>query len=166
MDRDRLVRLTHLGDKDCRRFPLYEITDTLHKQHCGPCYFREGFKLEMPDRMTVKEFSGLFGSPQMDPKTEAHLVISMGLTPPKPGEPLKQYRKRREDHGYSRPTPKLFPFASALWRLMGYQPPLATALLRFCEGNDEEEIATSLGHSIIGTQIALMKATRIAVKWT
>lgn len=155
--------LSHQGE---HQYPLYQIQDAAFRNRCGPCYFREGFSSEIPNRMTVKEFSGLFGSPQMDPKLLAHVDIAMGLIPPLPGEDLRTFRKRREDHGYSKPTPKLFPFASALWKLMGYQPPLALALLRFCEGRPESDIAREMNASLFGTHLTLMKAIRIANKWT
>jgi hypothetical protein len=155
--------LSHRGD---HQYPLYQIQDAAFRQRCGPCYFREGFSSEIPTRMTVKEMSGLFGSPQMDPKLLAHVDIAMGLMPPQPGEDLKSFRRRREHQGYSRPTPKLFPFASALWKLMGFQPPLALALLRFCEGYAEDSIASAQGDSLFGIHIKLSKATRIANKWT
>lgn len=157
------LQLRHEGD---HRYPLYEIRDVYHKKHCGPCFFREGFTAELPTRMTVREYSGLFGSPQMDPKLLAHVTISMGLMPPLPGESLKSFRQRREFEGYSKPTPKLFPIASALWKLMGVQPPLALALIRFCQGLPEHKIAEETGQSLFGVHLALMKATRIASKWT
>lgn len=156
--------LSHQGT---HQYPLYEFKDIYrHRTTCGPCYFREAFTDELPTRMTIKEFSGLFGSPQMDPKLLAHVTVSMGLMPPEPGENLKEFRRRRELKGYSRPTPKLFPVASALWKLMGFQPPLALPLIRFCQGHTEHEIAEETGQSLFGVHLSLMKATRLAKKWT
>jgi DNA-directed RNA polymerase specialized sigma24 family protein len=45
---------------------------------------------------------------------------------------------------------------------MGYQPPLAKVLLKFCEGHNEADIANSMDLSLYNVQQRLNKAVRVS----
>lgn len=163
MNQLKLFTKLYSGNSGCLHLEGYQIRDPYQRILCGPCYFREGFWEEMPTRMSIKEDSGLFGSPQIDPRTLAHIMIYTGLIMPEPGESLKHFRKRRER--LSKPTASLFPFASALWKLTGFQPPLARVLILFVQGKNELQIAETIDQSIYNTQDRLRKGARIAAKF-
>jgi len=129
------------------------------KPSCGPCFFRDGFWMELPTRVTIRENTGGMGSPAIDPRIIQHIELTLGLVPPDPGEPLSEWRKRR-DRFSSKPIPVLFPFGSALWNLMNYQPPLARVLVKFCQGQDEPQIAEELNLSLYNVYERMVKAVR------
>jgi hypothetical protein len=137
----------------------YLLWDPYQHYLCGPCFFRDGFQTELPSRVTIREGTGNYGAPAIDYRFIEHVEVSLGLVPPDPGEPLPQWRKRR-DRLSSRPNPKLFPFISSLWNLMNFQPPLAKPLIRFCQGMDEVEIAEELDLSLYNVHERLVKAVR------
>lgn len=117
---------------------------------------------EVPTRINMREGSGLFGAPQFDPRLLEHLMVSAGLVPPEPEQTLDEFRKQRSRQ--SNPNPKKFPFTTALWRLMGYQPPLATVLVKFCAGNTEVDIAQRMGLSLFNVTDRLRKAVHSGQK--
>jgi hypothetical protein len=162
-NQQKLLTILYSGNTGCLHSKSYFVTNEYREAFCGPCFFREGFWDEMPTRMSIKEDSGLFGSPQLDPRTLAHIMASSGLILPEPGENLKHFRHRREK--LSKPTPKLFPFISALWKLVGYQPPLARVLIPFVQGQNEALIAYNLDESIYNVQERLSKGVRVAQKF-
>lgn len=90
-------------------------------------------------------------------------MISVGLVPPEPEQSLREFRLQRSRR--SKPNPKLFPFTSALWQLMGVQPPLGRVLVKFCEGYSELEIGAQLDLSIYNVQERLRKSTNTAHKF-
>jgi hypothetical protein len=115
------------------------------------------------------------GNPETSPKFMSHLWLLMGLEPPKSGESLKAYQKRRQSsipnptntnalarEQYTRPS-RLFPVASSLWKLMGYQPPLAIVLVKAVNGHSERRIAKDIDASLIGVHIRMAKAIRTAM---
>lgn len=152
-----LAAKLYQGNTSCLNLPIYEIEE-VRGSVCGPCYFREGYREELPSRVTIREYSGLFGAPQYHPALMNHLSIYLGLVPPEPGENLRNYRRRRSQRHH--PSSKSFPFISALWYLMGYQPPLAKVLKLFCEGYNEAQIADYLDISLYNAQERLNKAVR------
>lgn len=150
---------------------------------CGLCFFREGVEAEVPNRIHAYKQTAENGNPETAPKFMAHLHTVMGLTPPQNGESLQEYRKRRialareqytvrhpDDHSriidlgkvvpFSKPSPKLFPVTSALWRLMGFQPPLGIVLVEGVNGRTEAEIARKLSTSTLDIYIRMAKAIR------
>lgn len=146
----------------CLHVPSYLIWNGVQAV-CGPCYFRDGVQDELPTRMTIREASGLFGAPQFDPRTIEHLMVSVGLVPPDPDESMERFRRRRRTQ--SKPSPNLYPFTTALWRLMGYQPPLARVLVQFCQGLTEIEIARSMDLSLFNVQDRLRKSVHTSKKY-
>jgi hypothetical protein len=148
-----MQQLSHLHAED------YTLWDPYLHGLCGPCYFREGFREELPSRVTIRERSGLFGAPAINPQLIQHIELSFGLIPPDPGESLKRWRRRR-DRLSERPAPKVFPFGSALWNLMNYQPPLARVLVKFCQGKDEVTIADEMDLSLFNVHERMVKAVR------
>lgn len=171
----------------CGHSPHYLLK--LYKEQpwfCGLCFFREGTESEVPTR--IHQFKTLAdnGNPQTTAKMISHMHVSMGLKPPEPGEALSDFRKRRSalareqyttrnpfDHSkivpqfrlepFSRPAPGLFPITSALWRLMGYQPPLGRVLVLGVGGRTETEIAATISVSVLDVYIRMAKAIRVAV---
>lgn len=148
-----LQQFSHLHSDD------YILWDPYLHNLCGPCFFREGFQTELPSRVTIRERSGLFGGPAINPQLIQHIEMSFGLVPPDPGESLKRWRKRR-DRFSDHPSPKVFPFGSALWNLMNYQPPLARVLVKFCQGKDEIMIGDELHLSLFNVHERMVKAVR------
>lgn len=137
----------------------YLIWDPIRYHTCGPCFFRDGFLSELPTRVTIREPTGNFGAPAMDPRVVEHIELGFGLVPPDPGEPLKAWRRRR-DRFSRRPAHGLFPFAASLWYLMNFQPPLAKVLVKFCQGMDEPEIAELYDLSLHNVHERMVKAVR------
>lgn len=130
---------------------------------CGACLFREGVIDELPSRTTIKEASGLFGGPATDPRMMSHLMVVVGLVPPDPTETMSAFRKRRRRQSW--PSPKLFPFTSALWQLMGVQPPLARVFVEFCKGYSEIEIAQRSDLSLYNVTNRIVKAVHTSRKF-
>ena len=145
----------------CLHVDSYQIWDGVQAV-CGPCYFRMGVLDELPTRITMREESGAFGSPQFDPRFISHVMLSAGLIAPNPGESMKEFRQRRRRTSY--PSPHLFPFTSAVWELMGVQPPLAKVLVQFCQGYGEYEIADHMELSLYNVHERLRKAVHVAKK--
>lgn len=171
----------------CGHNPLY-ATQFFKEQppFCGLCFFRQGVEGEIPGR--IHQFKTLAdnGNPETSPKMMAHLQVVMGLEPPRCNESLKDYRKRRSalareqytarsplpDHHlfqavrvekYSSPSVRLFPVTSALWKLMGYQPPLGRVLVQGVNGRTEWEIASQLSTSVLDIYVRMVKAVRIGM---
>lgn len=132
---------------------------------CGACYFRDGVIGEVPTRINrgARTHEGLFGAPTIDPKLVSHLFLVVGLVPPAPHQSMREFRRLRSQR--SKPNPKLYPFTTALWRLMGYQPPLARVLLLFCEGKSEIEIANEMDLSLYNVHDRLRKAVHTGRKY-
>lgn len=137
----------------------YQIWDSSRQLLCGPCFFREGFWSELPTRVTIRQGSGHKGFYVIDNRVVEHIELSFGLVPPDPGEPLQEWRKRRNKIS-ARPAPGMFPFGSTLWNLMNYQPPLARVLVKFCQGMDEPQIAEELHLSLYNVHERMVKAVR------
>jgi len=137
----------------------YMLWDPFRQLFCGPCFFRDGFLDELPTRVTIKTGTGNFGAPAIDSRLVEHIELSFGLVPPDPGEPLHVWRRRR-DRFSNKPSPGLFPFGSALWNLMNYQPPLARVLVKFCQGKNESQIASELDLSLFNVHDRMVKAVR------
>ena len=130
---------------------------------CGACLFREALRDELPSRASIKEASGLFGSPQMDPRLLSHIMLVVGLVPPAPDQSMKDFRRQRRQRSW--PSPRLYPFTSALWQLMGVQPPLARVLVEFCQGYTEVQIAERNGLSLYNVTNRMMKAVQTSRKF-
>lgn len=153
---------------------------------CGLCFFRIGVEAEVPTRIHQFKVLATNGNPETTPKMVSHLHVVMGLIPPKPTEDLREYRKRRSalareqytarsplpDHKvftqiklepFSKPAPGLFPVTSALWKLMGYQPPLGRVLVEGVNGRTENQIARKLETSVLDIYIRMAKAIRVGM---
>ena len=140
----------------------YILWDPFLHNLCGPCFFREGFLEELPTRVSAsyRYFpTGNHGAPELDSRLIAHIELGFGLVPPDPGEPLSIWRARRNRLS-PKPSPGLYPFGSALWNLMNYQPPLARVLVRFCTGQDEPQIAEEMKLSLHNVHERMVKAVR------
>lgn len=98
----------------------------------------------------------------MDPRLIEHMIVTVGLVPPEPHESTKQFRERRRKQSW--PSPKLYPFTSTLWQMMGFQPPLAKVLVEFCKGYNEVQIAEQMGLSVYNVKERLRKSVQIGHK--
>jgi hypothetical protein len=153
---------------------------------CGLCFFKEGVEGEVPGRIHQYKVLAANGNPETTPKMASHIFVVMGLKAPNLGESLQAYRQRRnslareqytarsplEGHKlflqtrverFSSPAPGLFPVTSALWRLMGYQPPLGLVLVEGVYGRTEREIAAKLDVSVLNIYIRMAKAIRVGM---
>jgi hypothetical protein len=149
----KLRLLDHVHSDD------YVIWDPFLHDLCGPCFFREGFRDELPSRVTIREGTGNYGAPAIDPRVIRHIELTLGLVPPRQGQSLPRWRRWR-DRFSKEPSPEVFPFASALWLLMNFQPPLAKPLVKFCYGMNEVEISEELDLSLYNVHERLSKAVR------
>lgn len=159
----RLETNLYQSGLSCLHSENYLFIDNYHTLKCGPCYFRWGILEEIPGRTSVKKLSDA-GTPDLFSELLSHLQVQLGLVPPRSGESMKAFRKRRTDHKYSNTT-RIFPFSSALWLLMGYQPPLAIPLVEFCKGYSEVQIADRFDWSLFNVQERITKGSRTAMKY-
>jgi len=154
------------GSSSCGHCPSYLIFRE-NGFFCGLCYFQDGLESEVPTRLHQYRILAENGNPAMSEKFIAHIVMAMGLEGPKAGEPIKAFRRRREllaREQYTRPAPRLFPFGSALWKMMGYQPPLAMALIPAAAGVPEERIAEQLQVSWYNVVERITKAISLGMR--
>jgi hypothetical protein len=159
-----LRRKLYLDQPSCLHLEGYRIRNKFSSVVlCGPCYFRDGFEAEYPTRLNTRTREGILGGPSLDPQLLNHIGVSVGLVPPEPGQSLREFRTQRSVR--SQPSPKRFPFSSALWLLMGVQPPLATVLVQFCEGYNEVEIGMKMDLSLYNVSDRLGKAVRTGQKF-
>lgn len=154
---------------DCGHSFLY-VTQNYKDQPplCGLCLFREGFESELPGRIHVSvnpryRVLAANGNLETAPKFLSHLYLVMGLKGPKAGEALHIFRRARGH--YTKPAKNLFPVASALWKLMGYQPPLGVVLVQAVNRSTEQEIAKHLDDSIMNIHLRMAKAINTAMKY-
>jgi len=174
-------------DLDCHHSGLY-LTKAYEDGPllCGLCFFRDGYQAELPPSFHLHHILAENGNPETSPRFLVHLQLVMGLEAPKPGQDLAEFRRKRialareqytvrapkrfnhrlsthiKKVRYSSPS-KLYPIASALWKLMGYQPPLGIVLVRGVGGRTELEIADELDVSHMNIHIRMMKAIRTAM---
>lgn len=160
-----LGQLLYEGKSSCLHSDQYQIITSGTGLRCGTCFFRSGFIEELPSRLSVKRLSDA-GIPDLSPAILNHLLITMGLVAPEPGETLKHFRKRRiKLINHEKLHKDQYPFGSSLWLLMGFQPPLAIPLVEFCKGRREVDIADAYGWSLFNVQERLGKAVRTAIKY-
>lgn len=173
----------------CGHSPLYILQGEEPGQppFCGLCLFKEGFDAELPTRIHLFKTLAENGNPETNPKFFAHLFLVQGLVSPRVDsdgnqESLFDFRRRRgqikcnpdclpichkhrpreRDH-YTEPAWRLFPVASALWKLMGYQPPLGIVLVKGVNGRTEQQISRELDVSLQNVHIRMAKAVRTAM---
>lgn len=157
-------------DSVCRHSFLYTLQNYEEQPpFCGLCFFKLGWETEIPGRIHLFKTLADNGNPETSPKFMAHIFLVMGLKPPEPTENLREFRRKRKSprarEQYTQVAPSLFPISSALWKLMGYQPPLGVVLVRAVEGRSEPEIAHELDSSIVSVHIRMAKAVRTAMRY-
>lgn len=152
---------------DCHHSHLYILKNYEDQPlFCGLCFYREGWESELPTRVHLFKTLAENGNPETSPKFIAHMFLVMGLEPPPGILPLHKFQKLRSPRAreqYTKPSWGLFPIASSLWKLMGYQPPLAIVLVRGAGGRSEPQIADELNLSILDVHIRMAKAIRTAM---
>lgn len=153
----------YTDQQKCLHSNSYHIWTKSSPVVCGACYFRDGVLDELPTRTTIRRDSGTFGAPEIDPLLIEHAMVTVGLVPPLPGQALQQFRIERRKR--SQPNPRLFPFTSALWELVGKQPPLARVMVLFCQGYSEVEIADRLNLSLYNAHERLRKSIHTSKKF-
>lgn len=154
---------------------------------CGLCFFRDGFQAEQPSEIHLHRTLAENGNPQTTPRFMSHLTVVMGLQAPPKDVNLRDWQRKRNSlargqytrrvkvgdklipqsfvsvEKFSSPAWMMYPVASALWKLMGYQPPLGIVLVRAVGGRTEPEIAHELDVSIWNVNIRMGKAIRTAL---
>lgn len=152
---------------DCGHSPSYVLRNYEEQPlFCGLCFYREGWESELPGRVHLFKTLAENGNPETSPKFLAHLFLAVGLEAPKPDETLREFQNRRSPRAreqYTRPAWGLFPVASTLWKLMGYQPPLAIVLVRGTMGQSEAYIANAMDISLLDVYIRMAKGIRAAM---
>jgi hypothetical protein len=153
--------ILYQGKSSCLDSPFYELKDPYGHIFCGPCSIRHQFLVEIPSQVTMRKLSDA-GTPDFNPHFNGHLLVVLGLFPPNSGEQMHKFRERRKK--ISQPIKGLFPTTSALWQLMGNQPPLAIPLLEFCQGYNEVSIAERHSWSLWSVQERLGKGSRAVTR--
>jgi hypothetical protein len=147
----------------CLHLESYQIWVPILGAVCGACHIRNGVLDELPTRTTIHQESGLFGAPETDPRLIEHVMVTAGLVPPAPDMPLREFKRIRRIQ--SKPNWKQFPFTTALWELMGIQPPLARVLVEFCKGYNEIEVSERLDLSPFNVCTRMRKAVQVTRKY-
>lgn len=151
---------------DCGHSFLYMVQPQEHGPVvCGLCLFKQGFEGELPGRLHLFKTLAENGKPQTAPMFMSHLKVIMGLKAPPRDVSLKQFKQSRARGHYSSPARTIFPVASALWELMGYQPPLGIVVVRAVGGRNEFEIAKELNDSVRSIHIRMAKGVRTALRF-
>lgn len=153
------------GKASCLHSPLYLIFND-GDPHCGLCLLMDAIRHELPKKMhyTQRQLT-TNGNPQQTAILMAHVQLVEGLKPPRPDESLKQFRLAREQYTKTKPAHQIFPFTSALWELMGYQPTLATPLIKLIYGHEEPQLARLLGISQYELKVRVSKAIKATLKY-
>ena len=130
---------------------------------CGLCFLRDGYHGELPRKLHhTKRTLTTNGNPQQAGKLESHVRVIEGIIAPLPGQSLDAFARARNDME-TRPAPSIFPFASALWELMGKQPPLAIPLA-LAMNYSPEKVAHLLELSVFNVNERLVKAIDAATR--
>lgn len=178
----------HRAALDCGHSLVYVIKPVDDgPQLCGLCFFRDGFQAEQPTKIHLHRTLADNGNPETAPMFMSHLLVVMGLQAPPRDMDLREFRKNRNSLARGQYTRRakvngklvpftytevqyrtkaawsLYPVASALWKLMGYQPPLGIVLVRGVGGRTEREIASELDVSIWNVNQRMGKAIRTAL---
>jgi hypothetical protein len=186
-----IYSLPYDGDRaalDCGHSLMYLIKSADDgPMLCGLCFFREGYQAEQPSTIHLHHTLAENGNPETAPLFMSHLNVIMGLRAPEPGQDIKEFQRKRNSlargqytrrvkvgsklvpqtfvqvERFSKPAWMLYPVASSLWKLMGYQPPLGIVLVRGVGGRTEREIASELDVSVWNVNIRMGKAIRTAL---
>lgn len=149
---------------DCGHSHIYTIQAVKNGPLiCGLCLFKQGFEDELPGRLHLFKTLAENGKPQTAPMFLSHLKLIMGLRRPPQELPLRTYRLARGQYSGSART--IFPVASALWELMGFQPPLGIVVVRAVGGRNEFEIAKELNDSVRSVHIRMAKGIRTGLRF-
>lgn len=146
----------YVGDHRCGHSSNLIVQDV-----CLFCFLQDGFQNELPGRLHLGRQLADNGNPEQAPRLISHVQVVEGFRPPRPNQNLRSYRLARKQ--YSRPAHGLFPFTSALWELMGYQPPLAIPLIRAISGENLPKIAENLDISIYNLQNRIEKGIKLTL---
>lgn len=130
---------------------------------CALCFLKYAFEGEIPGQLHLSKTLTDNGNPQQTPKFISHVQVIEGFKPPTIGENLRKYRLARKQ--YTAPAHKIFPVSSALWELMGYQPPLARPLILLVSGYSDRKIAEIMGISIYNLHERLFKGVKLTLQW-
>jgi hypothetical protein len=159
-----LPEVMYVGNEGCSHSVAYLTPElTAITASCGLCFLREGYLNELPGSIHKAKMLAENGNPQQTPLFLSHVLVSEGFKSPKTGQNLNQFRLARKQ--YSRKSAEIFPFASSLWVLMGYQPPLAKPLIQAVLGKNEPEIALLLDVSVYNVVDRLRKGINFTVNW-
>jgi hypothetical protein len=151
-----LPDILYVGNGSCEHSSIYSVQDV-----CLICFFKDGFQNEIPGQIHFSKLLTENGNPQQTGRMMAHVSLVAGFRPPKPEQNLRDWRHSREQ--YTRPAHGIFPFTSALWELMSFQPPLATPTILLVSGLKAPKIAEKLDISIYNVQERVQKGINLAV---
>lgn len=142
----------------------------VERAFCGLCYLRDGFQSEVPKKIHLSRTLAENGNPQTAPQFMSHLFVAVGLVPPAPDEDLREFREKRKPSrargqytvpAQSEPYWQLYPVSSALWKLMGYQPPLGRVIAPAVVRNlSEVDISYELRTTLVDVHVRMVKAIR------
>lgn len=130
---------------------------------CGLCFLREGYADELPGKLHFVKTLADNGNPQQTGSFIGHVSLVEGLKPPKKGQTINNASRARSIIG-SRPLPKQFPFASAVWVVVDKQPPLGVPLAYAVTGLSEIDIARRMLLSLYNVNERLEKAVSMAMR--
>lgn len=151
-----LPDILYVGNGSCDHPFIYQVKDV-----CLICFFKDGFQNEIPGQIHFAKSLADNGNPQQTGRMMAHVSLVAGFRPPNPNQNMRDYRRSREQ--YTKVAHGLFPFTSALWELMSFQPPLATPTILLISGLKAPKIAEKLDISIYNVQERVQKGINLAV---
>lgn len=158
---------THMsGSSSCRHDPSFVLVsqDDRIPMFCGLCRLLELWEDEVPRKIHAYKVLADNGNPQVAGAFYAHLQASVGLIPPKPDENLNDFRLAR-GRLYRAPNEMQYPLLAALWKMMGVQPRLASALIAQLRGQDPLVASVELRMTPVGLNQATAKGIRLALRF-
>lgn len=156
------IAVSHLV-LNCEHPAIYYLGWERNEVFCGFCSVKFRLELEVPGRIHAYKQLADNGNPATDSRMWAHLEAVLGLIPPKPNQNLIEYRLAR-GRLYGEPSKRQFPTTHALWSLMGYQPKLATPLVRTILGMNVLDVAAELNMTRYGVHMAIAKGVRATLR--
>jgi hypothetical protein len=145
-----------------RTFGIFTQNDGFYA-FCGLCWLSKVWEDEIPRRVHAYKQLAENGNPELHATFRKHLEVAVGLRPPEPHQPLREYRLARKQ--YSVPPRKgSYPVSAALWDIMGKQPIIARCMIRSMLGQDFLQIAEDLDITPYGAYQATAKGIRMVLR--
>lgn len=155
------VETAEVGKISCNHSAGFFVTWSF--VFCGLCFLREGYSDELPGRLHHVHELAENGNPRQTDRLNSHVQVIEGLFPPLQNQSVRSFSRARGQLG-SHPAPNIFPFASAIWEVLGKQPPLGWPLYEAVRGVAIPEIARNMDLSLYNVNERIMKGVDMAAR--